>query len=75
MRNGETNMGDFIADAFKYVTGAEIGVANGGSIRAEIPVGDITFGQLLSVSPFSNAGLAWARRSQVRRLPMHLSTL
>ena len=54
VRNGETNLGDFIADAFKYATGAEIGLANGGSIREEIPTGDITFGQLLSVSPFSN---------------------
>ena len=54
VRNGERNMGDFIAVSIKYRTGAEIGFMNGGGIREEIPAGDITFGQLLSVLPFSN---------------------
>ncbi len=53
-RNAETNLGDFLADAYRYVTGAEIGLVNGGAIRDEIPAGDITFGHLLSVSPFAN---------------------
>lgn len=54
VRNGETNLGDFVADAFKYVTGAEIALVNGGGVRDEIPAGDVTVGQILSVCPFSN---------------------
>jgi len=54
IRNTETNLGDFCADAFRIVTGADIGVINGGGIRAELSKGDITFNDILSVYPFNN---------------------
>ena len=54
VRNGETNMTDFVTDAYKYATGAEIAIANGGGVRADISAGEITFGDLLNVNPFSN---------------------
>jgi len=54
VRNAETNMGDFAADAYRYVTGADIGVANAGSVRAGIKKGDITYGELCDVNPFAN---------------------
>jgi 5'-nucleotidase len=34
-RTMETNVGDFIADAFRAATGADVGLTNGGSIRAD----------------------------------------
>ena len=34
-RRPETNVGDFIADAFRAATGADVGLMNGGSIRAD----------------------------------------
>ncbi len=54
IRNTETNLGDFCADAFRFVTGADIGVINGGGIRAELSKGEVTFNDILSVYPFNN---------------------
>lgn len=55
IRNGETNMGDFVADAYKTVTGADIALVNGGGIRASIPAGDVTKKLLMTVNPWNNA--------------------
>ena len=54
VRRAETNAGDFCADAFKYVSGADIGLANGGSVRANIEKGDVTYGDILNIAPFNN---------------------
>ena len=54
VRYTETNLGDLCADAFRIVTGADIGFMNGGGIRANIAAGDITFNDLLSIFPFNN---------------------
>lgn len=54
IRNEETNLGDFCADAFRIVTGADIGFMNGGGIRANISAGDVTFNDILSVFPWNN---------------------
>lgn len=54
IRNTETNLGDFCADAFRIVTGADIGFMNGGGIRADMAAGDVTFNDILSVFPFNN---------------------
>ena len=54
VRNSETNLGDFCADAFKNETGADIGLMNGGGIRANIGKGDITYEDVLSVFPYGN---------------------
>lgn len=54
IRHQETNLGDFCADAFRVVTGADVGVINGGGIRADMAAGDVTFNDILSVFPFNN---------------------
>ncbi len=54
IRHTETNLGDFCADAFRVVTGADVGVINGGGIRAGMSAGDVTFNDILSVFPFNN---------------------
>lgn len=55
-RTQETNVGDFIADAFRIATGADVGLTNGGSIRADeiISPGPITKRNVLSILPFKN---------------------
>ncbi|MBD5443993.1 MAG: bifunctional metallophosphatase/5'-nucleotidase [Lachnospiraceae bacterium] len=55
VRNRETGIGDFCADAYRMVSGADIAILNGGSIRAGIPAGDITCGDLIGVHPFGNS--------------------
>ena len=47
-------MGDFCADAYRIVTGADIGVVNGGGIRSDLKKGDITFNDILSIHPYNN---------------------
>ncbi|MBR3803071.1 MAG: bifunctional metallophosphatase/5'-nucleotidase [Clostridia bacterium] len=54
VRSKETNAGDFVADAYRAVTGADIAIANGGGIRAEIEAGTVTRQDLMNVNAFNN---------------------
>lgn len=54
IRNSETNMGDLCSDAYRILTGADVGFVNGGGIRADIPAGDINYGQVIAVHPYGN---------------------
>ncbi len=54
IRKSETNLGDLCADAYRLITGADIGFVNGGGIRTNIDIGDITFNEILGVFPFGN---------------------
>ena len=54
IRNNETNLGDFCADAYRAMVGADIAFANGGGIRADIEEGDITYEEIINVHPFGN---------------------
>ena len=54
VRSQETNLGDLCADAYRVISGADIGFVNGGGVRATIPAGDITYEQIISVHPFGN---------------------
>ena len=54
IRNRETNLGDFCADAYRQIAGADIAFVNGGGIRADLPEGDITYEDILAVHPYGN---------------------
>ena len=54
VRAGETNLGNLIADAMLAESGADVALTNGGGIRASIPAGEITKGQVITVLPFGN---------------------
>lgn len=54
VRKRETNAGDFVADAYRAVTGADVAVANGGGVRMEISEGDVTRKMLMDLNPFGN---------------------
>jgi 5'-nucleotidase len=57
---GESALGDVIADAQLAATedpafgGAVVAFMNPGGIRADLPAGPVTYGQLFSVQPFNN---------------------
>ena len=55
IRNLETNLGDLVADAYRAATGADVALVNGGGIRATLPAGDITLGNIQECHPFGNA--------------------
>lgn len=50
IRVGETNIGSLYADAIKDATGAEIALCGAGGIGGEIPIGEITKRDVLSIS-------------------------
>ena len=54
VRSRETNLGDLVADAYRFATGADIAFANGGGIRANLKSGDLTFADIKACHPFGN---------------------
>lgn len=50
----QSNLSDLLSDAYRRVAGAQIGFVNYGSIRAGLNAGDITYGDVVAVSPFGN---------------------
>ena len=55
-RTQETNVGNLVADSFRKALVADVGLMNGGSIRADelIPAGRILIRDVLSILPFKN---------------------
>lgn len=55
-RTRETNVGNLVADSFRRTLAADVGLMNGGSIRADtlIPAGRIIARDVLSILPFKN---------------------
>ena len=65
VRNMETNLGDFSADAYLYAgreyvkeagldMSVDVALSNGGGIRASIPTGEISMNTLYTVFPYGN---------------------
>ena len=60
IRKQETNLGDFAADALYYLfdvtegLGVDVAIMNGGGIRADMPVGDISYKTTKTVHTFGN---------------------
>jgi 2',3'-cyclic-nucleotide 2'-phosphodiesterase (5'-nucleotidase family) len=54
VRTQQSNLGTLIANAMRYVTGADVALMNGGGIRDSIAVGDITKKTIYTVQPFGN---------------------
>lgn len=55
-RNKETNIGNFVADAYRAAANADVALVNGGSIRADLTYnpGVLTKRDVLSILPFNN---------------------
>lgn len=55
-RTKETNIGNFIADAYRNAANADVALVNGGSIRADLTYnpGVLTKRDVLSILPFNN---------------------
>ena len=54
VRKAETNAGDLVADAMRWMMNADIGLVNGGGIRVDLPAGDLSYGDFISFLPFDN---------------------
>ena len=54
VRNRETLIGNIVADAYRTIANTDIAFVNGGGIRADLPEGDITYGNIIKTHPFGN---------------------
>ena len=54
VRSQETALGDFLSDAFRATMGTDIAMVGGGSIRKDLPSGDIRYDDIFNVFPFGN---------------------
>jgi 2',3'-cyclic-nucleotide 2'-phosphodiesterase (5'-nucleotidase family) len=50
----EASIGDFICEAMKFASGADIAMQNPGGMRADLPAGEVTRGAIYQVMPFDN---------------------
>jgi 5'-nucleotidase/UDP-sugar diphosphatase len=60
----ENVLGDWITDAMRWKTGAQIAFQNSGGIRADITTGPITTADVYEVSPFNNVLVMFELTSQ-----------
>ncbi len=51
---GESALGNLIADAHRVAMQTDIGFTNSGGIRADLLAGQVTWGNLFEIQPFSN---------------------
>ncbi len=54
VRSDETNAANFVTDAYKSVTGADVAFVNGGGVRSEIPIGKFTRKAVMDINPWNN---------------------
>ena len=55
VRTRETAIGNLVADAYRTITNADIGLINGGGIRDNLHKGDVTYGDMMAIHPFGNS--------------------
>ncbi|MBD3168048.1 MAG: hypothetical protein GF307_01100 [candidate division Zixibacteria bacterium] len=55
----ESNVGNFLTDAIRRTTGADVAFLNSGGIRKNIPAGDITLKDISEMLPFMNYVVAF----------------
>jgi 2',3'-cyclic-nucleotide 2'-phosphodiesterase (5'-nucleotidase family) len=53
-RGSDSNIGNFVTDAIRWHTEADIAIYNNGGIRTDIPAGEITVGNMYEIEPFGN---------------------
>lgn len=51
----ESPLGSFVADVLRERSGADIGLTNAGGLRADLPEGNVTKGNVLDALPFVNS--------------------
>lgn len=55
LRREETELGNLLADAFRWRANADIGFLDGGNIRTDLPEGKVTRGDIFAIQPFFNS--------------------
>ena len=50
----DSPMGNLVCDAYRALTAADIALCNSGGIRADLPAGALSYGDIFAVAPFEN---------------------
>ncbi|HEY2746591.1 MAG TPA: 5'-nucleotidase C-terminal domain-containing protein [Polyangia bacterium] len=50
----ESPLGNLVADEIRAASHADVGLTNGGGLRADLPAGELTYGALFEALPFDN---------------------
>ena len=58
VRTRETTLGNFVTDLMREAARTDVAITNGGSLRASIAAGNITYGDVLTALPFNNTIVA-----------------
>jgi 2',3'-cyclic-nucleotide 2'-phosphodiesterase/3'-nucleotidase len=53
-RTGESGIGNWVADAMRAATGAEVAIQNPGGLRADLDAGPVTVREVFEIMPFDN---------------------
>ncbi|MEP7028602.1 MAG: 5'-nucleotidase C-terminal domain-containing protein, partial [Candidatus Eisenbacteria bacterium] len=53
-RQGESPLGDWVADVMREAVGADFAFQNAGGLRADLEAGEVTMGDVYEVMPFDN---------------------
>ncbi|HME91155.1 MAG TPA: bifunctional UDP-sugar hydrolase/5'-nucleotidase [Myxococcaceae bacterium] len=53
-REGESALGEVLVDALREMEGADVALINPGGLRADLPAGELTYGEVYDVLPFEN---------------------
>lgn len=54
LRIYQQNLGNVVTDAYLLETDADVAFENAGGIRASVAAGDVTYGDIIGVSPYGN---------------------
>ena len=72
VRRNESELGNLSADAFRWVSKADIAIINGGGLRANLPAGDVKRRDTMAIFPFGNTlRVAEIKGSTVREMLEH----
>jgi 5'-nucleotidase len=72
--HGSSPLGDVMLEAMRAAAGVEIAVQNRGGIRADLPDGDLTYGQVFEAMPFDNrVAVLELDAGELRALVAHLA--
>ena len=52
--NGESSLGNFVTDVMRELSGTDLAFVNAGGLRADLPLGDVTMGDILDAFPFTD---------------------
>ncbi len=65
----ESSLGNFSTDVRRAITGSEVAFQNAGGLRADLPEGSITMGNVLDAFPFHNTLVSgYMSGKQIKRI-------